>query len=75
MPLQTYQPASFGHAIIALIFYLLMVGFVLYSFLAIYSLIRFGRTKVLGLIISILYLVISASLFAAAVANLNSINF
>jgi hypothetical protein len=68
-----YQPTNLVTTIIALIFYLLMAGFVLYSLLALYTLLRFGRSTILGIIISILYLIITASLYAAAVQNLNAI--
>ena len=68
-----YQPNSFGHAILALVFYVLMVGYVLYSLIALYALLRFGRTKILAIIVSLLYLIASAGLYAAAVGNLNNI--
>ncbi len=70
-----YHPAGFGTSILALVFYLLMAGFVLYSMIALYALMRFGRSKILAIIISILYLIISAGLYAAAVGNLNNIKF
>ena len=70
-----YQPTSLGATILALVFYIFMAGFVLYSLLSMYSLIRFGRSKILAIIVSLLYLVISASLYAAAVGNLNKIKF
>ena len=68
-----YQPTSIGHSILALVFYLLMAGFVFYSLLGIYALLRFGRSKILAIIICIVYLMISAGLYAAAVSNLNAI--
>ena len=71
-----HQPvSSLTSSIISIVFYLIMAAFVLYSLLAIYSLLRFGRSKILGLIISLLYLIISAGLYAAAVNNLNAIKF
>lgn len=75
MPPNVYQPTSIATSILALIFYLLMAGFVLYSILALYALIRFGRSKILTIIVSLLYLIISAGLYAAAVFNLNAIKF
>ncbi len=68
-----YQPSTLGHTVLALVFYILMAGFMLYSLLALYALLRHGRSKVLVIIVSIIYLIISGSLFAAAVANLNNI--
>ena len=72
--MSSYQPTSFGHSILALIFYLLMAGFVLYSLLALYALLKFGRTKILAIVVSLLYLIVMAGLYAAAVGNLNNIN-
>lgn len=70
-----FQPTSLGTTILALVFYIIMAGFVLYSLIALYALLRFGRSKILAIIVSILYLLISASLYAVAVSNLNSIHF
>lgn len=72
---QIYQPTGLGMTLIALVFYVLMAGFVLYSLIALYALLRFGRSKILAIIVSILYLIISASLYAAAVGNLGKIKF
>jgi len=68
-----YNPTNLGTTIVALIFYILMAGFVLYSLVALYALLRFGRSKILSIIVSILYLIISAGLYAAAVGNLGAI--
>jgi hypothetical protein len=70
-----YQPTSFAHSILALVFYVTLAGFVIYSMLALYALLRFGRSKTMALVISILYLIISAGLYAAAVGNLSNIKF
>ncbi|OGE88311.1 MAG: hypothetical protein A3J07_00775 [Candidatus Doudnabacteria bacterium RIFCSPLOWO2_02_FULL_49_13] len=70
-----YQPTTLGHTILALAFYVLMAGFVIYSLVALYSLLRFGRSMILAIIVALLYLIISASLYAAAVGNLNGIKF
>lgn len=70
-----YQPSTLPGTILALVFYLLMAGFVLYSLIALYSLLRYGRSRILTIIISIIYLIISAGLYAAAVSNLNAIHF
>ena len=70
-----YQPSNFATTILALVFYVIMAGFVLYSLLAIYALLRYGRSKILAIIVSLLYLVITAGLYAAAVGNLNAIHF
>jgi hypothetical protein len=70
-----YQPSNLGESIVALIFYLIMAAFVIYSLIAIYSLLKYGRSKMLGLTVVILYLIISLSLYLAALGNLEKIKF
>lgn len=70
-----YQPSSIASSLLALVFYVLMAGFLLYSLLALYAVLRFGRSKILAIIVSLLYLMISAGLYAAAVGNLDNIRF
>ena len=70
-----YQPTNLITTIIALVFYILMAGYILYTLVALYALLRFGRSTILGIIVALLYLVISASLYAAAVGNLNNLKF
>ncbi len=72
---EVYQPSNFGPTILALVFYVVMAGFVLYSLIAIYALLKFGRSKILAIIVSLLYLIISASLYASAVGNLSNVKF
>ena len=62
------------NSIISVIFYLIMAVFVLYSLQAIYALLKFGRSKILGIIVSIVFMIISGSLYAAAVVILGKIN-
>jgi len=71
----SYQPTTLGASLLALVFYIIMAGFVIYSLLAIYALLRFGRSKILAIIVSIIYLIISAGLYTMAVANLSAIHF
>lgn len=73
--LTIYQPTNFFHTLVALVFYLLMAGFAVYSFLALYALNHFGRSKLLAAAISLLYITLAASLFAAAQTNLAQIHF
>lgn len=68
-----YEPVALGHTLLALVFYIFMIGFVIYSALAIYALMRFGKSKTLGLVVSMFYIVIIAGLFSFAVTNLNNI--
>lgn len=70
---EVYQPTSIGSTIVALIFYIVMGGFALYSLFAIYALIRFGRSRTLAVVITVTYIIISSSLFTAAVVSLNKI--
>ncbi len=70
-----YQQGSLIQTILALIFYIIMAGFAFYSILAIYTLLRYARSKPLALAVVLLYLVISSGLYAAALINLNSIKF
>jgi hypothetical protein len=70
-----YQPTSLGHAIVALVFYIISAGFVIYSLLALYALARYGRSKSLVAAVSVLYFIIAAGLYSAAVLNLNNIKF
>ncbi|MEO8065515.1 MAG: hypothetical protein ABI643_01505 [Candidatus Doudnabacteria bacterium] len=70
-----YQPTSLWPTILALVFYILMAAYVLYSLLAIYALVKFGRSKGLAILVSLFYLAISSGLYAAAVINLNNIKF
>lgn len=71
----SYQPASLVETILALVFYIIMAGFAIYSLMAIYALVRYGRSKLIALGIALLYLVVMAGLYAAAVENLNHIKF
>lgn len=73
--LPVYQPNSIINTVIALAFYLIMAGFVAYSMIALYALIRYGKSKSLALTVSLLFIVIAAGLYVAAVQNLNSIKF
>lgn len=73
--LTAYQPTSFWHTILALFFYLLMAGYIIYSFLSVYALLRFGRSKFVAATVTIVYMIISIGLYAAAQANLNNIAF
>ncbi len=59
--------------LLSIVFYLIIAAFVIYSIIAIYSLLRYGRTKILNLTVIVFYLVISAGLYAAAVSSLNKI--
>lgn len=69
-----YEPSNLAHTLLALVFYVFMAGFAVYSILAIYALMKFGKSKSLGLIVSLFYIVVIAGLFSLAVTNLNNVN-
>ncbi len=71
----SYQPTNFASGIVSVIFYILMAGFLIYSLVCLYALLRFGRNRILALSAAIIYLVITAGLYAVAVGNLNAIKF
>ncbi len=71
----TYQPSTLGHTILALAFYIVSAGFILYSMVALYSLLRFGRSKVTAILVTVFYLIMATSLYAAAILKLNAIRF
>jgi hypothetical protein len=59
--------------IVGIIFYLFMTVIIVYSLIAIYSLLSYGKSRILGLTVTILYLIILVSLYGAAISNLNQI--
>ncbi|OGE75639.1 MAG: hypothetical protein A3K06_00600 [Candidatus Doudnabacteria bacterium RIFCSPHIGHO2_01_52_17] len=62
---------------IKLIVYLLFYGLIFlvaaYSLIMVYILLRFGKSKILGVVLGAFYLLIMLSLYAAAEANLSHI--
>jgi hypothetical protein len=58
-----------------IIFFGLILILALYSVIMLYSLIRFGKSKVLGLVMSALYLLLMVSLYTAAQNGFNAILF
>ena len=60
---------------ITIIFYLIMAGFIFLSFVAAYSLHRFGESKSIALFINSVYVFLTAALFASAVYYLSQISF
>ena len=71
--LTPYEPTTLGHTLIALAFYVAMAIFVIYSIVAIYALIRYGRSKPMALGIILLYVIMTISLYIAALDNLHKI--
>ena len=58
---------------LVIIFYIIMLGFTTYSFLTLYALLRYGKSKMVGLVVLLFYVVITSSLFSTALDNLNKI--
>lgn len=58
-----------------LIFNGLLLILAIYSLVMIYVLLRFGKSKILGVVVSLLYLLLMLSLYAAANDNFNQIPF
>lgn len=58
-----------------LIFHLIMLFFGVYSLVMVYVLMRFGESKIVGALITVLYFIVMGSLYAAATANFYHIPF
>ncbi|OGE84362.1 MAG: hypothetical protein A2846_01915 [Candidatus Doudnabacteria bacterium RIFCSPHIGHO2_01_FULL_49_9] len=58
-----------------IIFYGLAAVLGLYSMVMVYILLRFGLSKMLGLVLSSLYVLVIVTLYAAAVGNFLQLNF
>jgi hypothetical protein len=71
--MEAYQPSGLVNSVVALAFYIIMAFFFLYSLISIYALLRYARSKILGIIIAVIYLIIIGSLYTVAVQNLKVI--
>lgn len=56
-------------------FYILLGIHGLYSLVMVYILLRYGKSKILGLVVSALYAIIVTTLYAAAMANFSQLTF
>ncbi|TSA46414.1 hypothetical protein D4R52_00565 [bacterium] len=63
------------HTIASILFYMMMAAVALYSAVTVYVLLKFGKSKILAIVISLFYLVVMTSLYAAAVSNFEAIIF
>ena len=63
------------NSIIRFAFYVIMSGVGFYSFLAIYSLLRFSNSKIVAFAAGGVYVYLLLTLFTTAVIALNKINF
>ena len=57
------------------IFYLAMAALAVYSVLMMYALLRFGKSKILAMVLCAFYLILISTLYALASANFNQITF
>ena len=71
----TADTSSLLMSAINIIFYLLAAIFILTSAITIYSLIRYGKDRILVTGVTVTYLVVSTTLFTLAVSQLNRIKF
>jgi hypothetical protein len=55
------------------VFYLIMLGFITYSFLVLYALNRYGKSKIVSLVVTMFYIIITSGLFNNALDNLTKI--
>jgi len=60
-------------SILDAIFYIILVVFLLYSLLAIYALLKEGRSKSLSIIVTLVYLAMATAIYFTAVIHLNNI--
>ncbi len=58
-----------------ILFSALMLLLGVFSLIMVYVLLRFGKSKILGVILSAFYLILITTLYAAAVANFKAIPF
>jgi hypothetical protein len=70
----TYQNSNPVYTILAIIFYVALIILAFYSLLAVYALLKFGRSRTVGIIISLCYLIITAGFYFAALTNLNALH-
>ena len=72
-----FNPETTGiiNHVIVIGFYLLVAIFTLASAIAVYSLVRYGKDKVLILGVSLTYIVLASALFIIALSQLHQINF
>ncbi len=59
----------------SVIVYLLLAGLGLYSLAMLYALLRFGKSKLLGLLVTAFYLILMLSLYSAVQSNFDKIVF
>jgi hypothetical protein len=67
------QNPNLIYSIVTIAFYLILFAFIIYSLLATYALLRYGRSKKIGLITAAVYIVICTGLFTFAIINLNNL--
>jgi hypothetical protein len=61
------------HLISLILFGVIVLLFIFYSGMAIYSLLHFGRSRIVGTAVSVIYIVSTIALFVHALISLNSL--
>ena len=70
---QNFNPTSYSQTIVGAIFYIALILLTFFSLATMYVLLKNGRSKAVGLSISIVYLIFFMSLAAQAISSLNAI--
>lgn len=60
-------------AILNLVFHLFMIFIIIYSSFAIFSLIRYGKSQVLGFIVSVFYMSVVSGLYFQVLKLINNL--
>ena len=59
--------------IVSIIFYLILVVYAIYSLIALYALLKFGQNKILGIVVSLVYLAFSLSFYFGSMVYINNL--
>jgi hypothetical protein len=62
-------------SVIKVIFFLIIAAFTITSTLALYSLVRYGKDKIIVTTVSVTYIIIATTLFLIAYNQVNNISF
>lgn len=69
------QFANLGENLVEMIFHLIILGVAVYSILAVYALLKYGRSKILSLAVTLTYFFIVFTIYSSALWVLAKINF
>ena len=71
--LQTFNPTNYGQLAAGAIFYILVLISLFFSLITIYSLIKYGKSRGLGFVVSVIYLIIYLALISSGTTILTNI--